>query len=342
MRDLLAHTTRLVSRAGGPHGPRPRDIANAARISPDGRFVAFGSGRLYSSRPRVFVRDLRTRRTTLVSRHGYYSFPTSISVNGRFVAFDAEDRKGTDNVFLRDLRERTTTLVSRANGPRGAIGNAAGGIGSDGGSLSADGRLVVFDSDATNLVPGIHGDDFSGVFLRDLGVHTTTLISEGHGGALSGNGRSVAFDASPHTVIPANPDDTGGVWVRDLLSGTTSLASRASGPDGAPGNDDSDVGSGPAISADGQRVAFVSAATNLSPAASGTIAVSDVFVRDLASQTTTLVSRATGLDGPKGNHRSDDSAISADGRFVGFDSRASNLTPDDHESKHTDVFVREL
>jgi Tol biopolymer transport system component len=307
-------------------------------MSPDGRFVAFESGRLYSRRQRLYIRDMHTRRTTLVSRHGYDAYPASISADGRFVAFGAEGRTGTGYVFVRDLREHTTTLVSRANGPRGASGNAAGGLGSYGGWLSADGRLLVFSSDASNLAPGIHGHDFSGVYLRDLQAHTTTLITPGDNGVLSADGHSVAFDASPHTLNAVNSDQTGGVYVRDLRSGTTTLASRASGPDGAAGNDDSNY---PAISADGQRVAFLSVATNLSPDASGTIAVNDVFVRDLTSQTTILVSRATGLDGPKGNHRSDDPAISADGRVVAFDSRASNLTPDDPD-KSTDVFVREL
>ena len=76
------------------------------------------------------------------------------------------------------------------------------------------------------------------------------------------------------------------------------LASRASGAVGAKGNDDSFTS---AISADGRFVAFDSAATNLHPDDAGARPSFDVFVRDLQANTTTLVSRATGATGVKGN-----------------------------------------
>ena len=73
-------------------------------------------------------------------------------------------------------------------------------------------------------------------------------------------------------------------------------------------------------------MAFRSTASNLDPDDDDT--TSDVFVRDLQAGTTTLVSRASGVAGAKGNAAANGVAISADGRFVAFDSGASNLHPD--------------
>src|SRR5262249_61719248 len=99
------------------------------------------------------------------------------------------------------------------------------------------------------------------------------------------------------------------VFERDLQAGTTTLVSRASGAGGVKGNNDSLHSS---VSADGRFVAFDSAATNLVPADGD--ADEDVFVRDLQTNTTTLVSRASGADGVTGNGPSSNASISADGR----------------------------
>src|SRR5262249_62350204 len=100
-----------------------------------------------------------------------------------------------------------------------------------------------------------------------------------------------------------------------------------------------DTPSVPAISADGRFVAFVSSATNLDPADGDT--APDVFARDLQANTTTLVSRAAGVSGAKGNADSGSPAISADGRFVAFDSFATNLDSADGDTA-ADVFARDL
>src|SRR5262249_13410686 len=126
------------------------------------------------------------------------------------------------------------------------------------------------------------------------------------------------------------------VFVRDLQTNTTTLVSRATGVDGAKGNDQSST---PAISADGRFVAFTSFASNLDPAdRDGT---QDVFVRDLQANTTTLVSRANGINGVKGDNFSGEPTISADGRFVAFTSLAFNLDPADADANE-DVYVRDL
>ena len=90
---------------------------------------------------------------------------------------------------------------------------------------------------------------------------------------------------------------------------------------GAAGNGDS---SNPSISADGRYVAFESYASNLAPADNST--TPDVFVRDMRSGRVFLASRASN-DGPAANAPSANPSISADGRYVAFDSRGSNLYP---------------
>ncbi|MDZ7732595.1 MAG: hypothetical protein U5R31_05265 [Acidimicrobiia bacterium] len=121
------------------------------------------------------------------------------------------------------------------------------------------------------------------------------------------------------------------MFVRDTQTGTTTRVSVAT--DGTQGNDES---SEPAISADGRYIAFHSSAGNLVP--DDTNGAADVFVRDTRTGTTTRVSVAT--DGTPANDRSRESAISADGRYIAFESSADNLVPDQHQRPHRRVRPR--
>ena len=114
------------------------------------------------------------------------------------------------------------------------------------------------------------------------------------------------------------------------------MASRASGPDGLEDRQPGRRHGPPAISADGRYVAFESQGQSLVADDGDEV---DVFVRDLVSETTTLVSRASGVDGPPGNRGSFEPSISGDGRFVAFASRASNLAPNDAEPEPADPRV---
>jgi Tol biopolymer transport system component len=278
------------------------------------------------------------------------SFGPAISADGRFVAFGSDatnlhpdDDDDTTDLFVRDLQANTTTLVSRASGATGAKGNSF----SFEPAISADGRFVAFGSDATNLHPD-DDDDTTDLFVRDLQANTTTLVSRASGAtgakgnsfsfepAISADGRFVAFGSDATNLHPDDDDDTTDVFVRDLQANTTTLVSRASGATGAKGNSFSFE---PAISADGRFVAFQSFASTLD--AEDTDANYDVYVRDLQTNTTTLVSRASAAAGDKGNNFSVEPAISADGRVVAFTSQATNLHPDDGDG-FQDVFVRDL
>ena len=185
-------------------------------------------------------------------------------------------------------------LASRVSGASGAAANAN----STPTAISADGRFVAFSSFATNLSDETTGGH-EAVFVRDLEANTTTLASRatGAGGegadddslgaSMSADGRFVAFESRADNLSADDANGTIDVFVRDLQTATTTLVSRASGM-GAGGDDHS---GGPAMSGDGRRVAFLSYADNLSDADND--AVPDIFVRDLQTNTTILVSRAT-------------------------------------------------
>ncbi|HSI80258.1 MAG TPA: hypothetical protein VK919_06355, partial [Solirubrobacterales bacterium] len=364
VRDLRTNTTTLVSRASGAGGAKGNGESENPSISADGRYVAFESESTNlhpadgDAVDDVYVRDLQTNTTTLVSRAsgaggakgGAFSRDPAISANGRIVAFDSRatnfhplDGDATTDVYVRNLRADTTRLVSRASG--------AGGAKADQNALdptiSADGRIVAFHSSATNLHPA-DVDGIGDVYARDLRTNATLLVSRasGRGGEkgdgvssapkISGLGRHVAFESDATNLHPADGDGIGDVYVRDLQRDRTTLASRAPGAGGAKGDGDSNV---QAISAAGHRVVFWSNAVNLHP--DDTDATADVYLRDLEANATALASRASGPAGPKSDGGSFAGEISAEGRFVLFESDAQNLHPDDTDGNY-DVFRREF
>jgi Tol biopolymer transport system component len=204
-------------------------------------------------------------------------------------------------------------------------------------AISANGRYVAFVSEGTNLVAR-DTNDAQDVFVRDRITGATTRVSISTRGtqansssfgpaAISANGRYVAFSSSATNLVAGA---TGGVFVRDRVTGTTTLVSVATG--GAKAN-----GGEPAISADGRYVAFISEASNL--VAGDTNERPDVFVRDRISRTTTRATVATGGTQANGDSYGP-AAISADGRYVAFGSNASNLVAGD-TNERPDVFVRD-
>jgi Tol biopolymer transport system component len=116
----------------------------------------------------------------------------------------------------------------------------------------------------------------------------------------------------------------------------TTLINRADGVAGEAAN--GDAGTAPAISGDGRFVAFVSGADNLSAADNDS--VQNVFLRDTQAQTTTLISRTTGPDGPGADADSFTPSLSSDGRYVAFASLATNLSDQDADPTR-DIFVRD-
>ncbi|MEG4534044.1 calcium-binding protein [Microcoleus sp. D2_18a_D3] len=327
-------------------------------ISGDGRFVAFASrapnlvpGDSNASLD-IFVRDLLTNTTTRVSVDSAgnpgngESYVPSISGDGRFVVFASDaanlvpgDTNGSRDIFVRDTRSNTTTRVSVDS-----AGNQGNGISNpplSKPSISTDGRFVAFVSTASNLVPGDTNirDD---IFVRDLSTNTTTRVSVDSAGnqgnnnsistSISGDGRFVAFSSDATNLVPGDTNSSTDIFVRDLLTNTITRASVDSA-----GNQGNGLSGFPSISADGRFVAFSSIAANLVPG--DTNNNTDIFVRDLSTNTTTRVS----VDSA-GNQANNNSfaiaSISDDGRFVAFNSAATNLVPGDTNGSR-DIFVRD-
>ena len=187
------------------------------------------------------------------------------------------------------------------------------------------------------------------IYLRDTEAGTTTLVSKGVGDA-AGNGdsrnpvvtpdcRYVAWDSEAgNLVAPAQTQRL--VYRRDLSTGTNVLISRGDGADGVIPNS-AGAAFVPRMSADGNVVAFATRATNLSTEDTDTSGNTDVFVRVVGTDHTKLVSRTftdAGITGSQGAGLY--TSISADGRYVAFDTEAENLTAEDANSVG-DVAVRD-
>jgi Tol biopolymer transport system component len=209
-------------------------------------------------------------------------------------------------------------------------------------SLSADGRFVAFTSWARNLVPG-DTNDAGDIFVRDRSAGTTEIVSVSSSGdqgnadsylpCISSDGRFVAFGSRATNLVADDTNGVSDVFVHDRVAGTTERVSVSSG-----GLQADDAAWPPSISGDGRYVAFPSRATNLVP--DDTNGAYDVFVHDRLTRTTQRVSVTSA--GEQGNRESycGEYAVSADGRYVVFSSRADNLVPGDF-NEVSDVFVRD-
>lgn len=354
-KDLQTGTTTRASIDGA--GAQSNKPSTASAMSADGRHVALVSlaNNLIPGDTNgdddVFWKDLQAGTLGLVSARdpsipgpfaaGGASAATAqaISGDGRYVTFHSAadnlisgDTNGEQDVFVRDLQAGTTTRVST---------NSAGdqvSYGSRFGAFSADGRYVAFQSYAPNLAPG--GTGWMGIYVKDLQTGATTRANtntagqEGGGSydpAISGDGRYVAFWSYASNLVPG---DTGweDVFVKDRETGITHRASTDSA-----GNQANGESKNPVISDGGPLVAFQSLASNLVD--DDTNGRLDVFVKNLQTGVTTRAS--TDSSGSQANGDSRNPAISADGRFVAFESSAGNLVIGDTNGA-TDVFVKEL
>ena len=355
----LAHVPGVTQRVSVDSlGNEGNDASGISAISADGRFVAFGSsatnliagGNLPFG---IFVHDRQTGATEIVSvssrgreGEGLSSSP-DISDDGRFVAFDSDaanlvrgDRNDITDVFRHDRVTGETILVSVSSS--GEQGDAS----SHAPAISADGRFIVFHANSP-LVPEDTNEN-TDVYVRDLQAGTTTLVSAAlDGGAgdnasfiqeISSDGRFVAFVSSATNLVANDADGgTSNVFVRDLQTGTTELVSV--GSDGTQ----AEVGffDVPSISADGRFVAF-STFTALVPEDTRPFSL-DIYMRDRQTGTTELISVSS--DELQGDRRSESPSMSADGRFVAFQSDSSNFASPDEPAggffPDEDIFVRD-
>lgn len=285
--------------------------SNSPAITPDGRFVVFGSNAtnlvpgdtngVYD----LFVRDLQTGSLTLVSAGldgaaaNGASYEGRISDDGRFVAFYsgatnlvADDTDGVTDVFVRDLQEGTTTRVAPG---------AAQSLFPD---ISGNGRYVTFTT-LNQLVTADTSAYTDDIYLWDRTTGEVELLTPGTtesiNAAISADGRWVAMSAE----LTGTYGIKNNIYLLDRTTGDLSLISKAA--DGSP------LAAGahtPSVSDDGR---FVSYGSN-----------SQVYLADTETGTITLVSAAP--DGTPANDFTFPGEISPDGRYVAYFATANNLT----------------
>jgi Tol biopolymer transport system component len=263
---------------------------------------------------------------------------TSISANGRFVAFDSDapnlvsgDTNGFRDCFVRDRVLGTNELISVSSSGTQANGVCAGP------SISRDGRYVVFQSAASNLVAG-DTNAAQDIFVRDRLNGTTERVSlstaglQGNGlcqlSSISDDGLTVAFGSYATNLVTGDTNGVADVFVRDRVQNVTERVSVD--PSGSQGTG---LSSTPTISGDGRFVAFRSMSAFISPDTNGTW---DIFVRDRTLATTVRVSELP--FGLSTDGASTDAAISGDGQFVVFTSQATNLVSGDTNGV-ADIFL---
>lgn len=397
VRDLQAGTTRLLSinfdgTDSGDGDSRGVDLSGDGTVAVfDSRSSDLVAGLNIQPQFDVFARGLSDDLLELVSRRDQ-SFPdsvtprhsnqggfnfrnTSMSENGRYIVFESDapdivpgDENGVVDVFRFDRRTGMVELVS-ANLEGTGTGNGR----SQNPVLSANGRIVAFQSNASDLA-ALDTDTGTDIYARDMITGKLSLLTVNADGTgtgfgtdpvISANGRMVAFVSLSGNLVPlANPPPNGlfehyQVFVRDLRRKETLLISVD--PGGTTGGN---AGSGfvpvlpdtniffdrpPVFSADGFKIAFESKATNLHPLGSSEL-IAKLFVRDLRREITELASVSE-----DGTEEANSSIFEADmdarGNVVVFASQASNLSAADIDacgidpppaSCFVDVFLRDL
>lgn len=345
VRDVAAGRTELASVAAD--GTIGNGLSWYPSISGDGRYVAFMS-RASNLVPGdtngaddVFVRDRWSGHTERVSvaddgtELGSYSMYSSISGDGRYVAFVTGSNSGYGDVLVRDRTAGRTILVTV-----GFDGTPANFV-SEAPAISTSGRYVTYASGASNLVPG-DTNNAEDIFVRDLVAGQTRRVSVGPDGesnayaflpAISGDGRYVTFTSGATNLTPeSRGSQTLNLFVRDLARLTTTMVSTAR--DGTPGNDASFTS---AMDRSGRYIVYATMATNL--VASDTSVHEEILVYDQLTRHTRLV--PVGLRGAWPDGASTSASISADGRRIAFESEASNLIPGDTNHMN-DVFITTL
>jgi len=343
VRDRKTNRTSLVSVTSRGHQMTKPSFG--ADISANGQFVAFASSGaavagLTPGPSRIFLRDRHTGQTSLVSLNNRgrpansASYAPSISADGSRIAFLSYATNmgggGFPNVYVRDRDQRRTTLIDvRTNGtPSPAEATAP--------TISSNGRFVLFASYDGQL----SNSGRTGLFVRDLRTRTTDWVDESEvyyeAASISADGRVVAY-TQIDPQCPGRVFDCTVVRVRNLGAGkirTASVTPEGQRPDGGSAY--------PVLSGDGRFVLFTSWANNLVPEDVNPSA--DVFVRDLKTGITTIVSTDRNGGPADGHSGSPDEglpgvAFADHGGWIVFESAATDLVPTDTNGK-ADLIVR--
>ena len=374
--DRLTKLNKRISVSSS--GEEANNHSGLSSISADGRYVVFSSiaSNLVPEDTNdsidVFVHDRITKQTTRVNVNSTGNqankdllfddpFATAIftkneiSADGRFIVFASgsnnlvsNDTNNLPDVFLHDRLTKQTTRVSvNTDGTQGNLGSVPIQISSGRLDISADGRFVVFKSQLNNLVSNDTNNDFD-IFIHDRQTKQTTLVNTELTGkqapdsdfpSISADGRFVAFMSASENLVANDTNKALDVFLYDRIIKQVSRVSVAS--NGEQANESSLY---PEISADGNVIAFDSGATNLTGLP---VYFLNVYVHNRLSGKTSIVNVNT--EGNQGSGWGSLSvlptpdplpSISADGRYVAFDTNAPFLVSGD-TNEAPDIFVRD-
>jgi len=313
----------------------------------EGRYVTFISSATFAGSTgkhrQIFWRDRNAGITKLISASpageegNADSYAPAISGDGKTVAFESfssnlvqSDKNGFRDVFVWHSTTGKIDVVSI--GTKGAEANAE----SYEPTVSGDGNLIAFTSMAGNISPTDKGVSNNNVYLRDLQAEMTIMISvdpgtkQGGGGSnpsISYDGNRIAFYSHTSTLVP---NDNNGLWDIFLWEKDKKPLKRISltsdGKERDQGSESANRIVAPAISGNGQFIAYATTASNMTPGDNNNF--QDVFVYDINANTTTIASN--GSDEKPGNgdspiEQGEKIAISFNGNWVAFSTKASNL-----------------
>ena len=323
------------------------DAAVGGNPGEEGRYIAYVSSAVFSGGSgkyrQIFWRDRNTGTTKLISaavtgeEGNGDCYAPAISGDGKSVAFESnatnlitDDKNGVKDIFIWHSVTNKIERVSVGNDDKEA--NAA----SYEPSVSGDGNLIAFTSTAGNISSTEKGTSNNNVFLRDMALHTTIMISvdpsskKGGGGSnasIAYDGKRMAFYSQTSTLVS---NDKNGLWDIFLWQEKNSQLKRisltADGKERNQGEESVNRIVAPSISGNGRYITFTTTASNMVPGDDKNF--QDVFIYD--TQTNTTIVASTTADGKFGNADSpigqgEKIAISYDGNFVAYSTKATNL-----------------
>jgi hypothetical protein len=359
-RDIFLYDriTRVTRRISAPPGEEADSSSFDAEISANGNIVVFASdaGNLVANDTQdhrdIFVYNRATQAISRVSvnssgvtANGDSDKP-GVSADGRYVVFQSvatnlvgSDTNNQTDIFRHDRTTGTTVRVSLD-----FLGKQVLDYPCEEPVISNDGRYIAFQTRA-DICP-CDDNNATDIYLRDMAAGKTEQASVTYWGcssngnsyhpSISADGRFVSFSSSASDLLYFIDDDNhqDDVFLRDR---TKEITERISVGNYGAESDDRSVGYGGNISSSGRYVAFSSKATTLGQDGNGGF---DVFARDRTRKTTTREGVGTYWEEGSGDATANTAVISANGKYVVFDSSSSNLVSYDTNG-NWDIFIRD-